>query len=236
VIGIIGAMDEELRLLVHALSDKEELSSGPFLFYRGVLDGQEVVLLRSGIGKVNAAVGCALLVERFSPRLVINTGSAGGLGAGLTFGDVIIADDLVYHDVDVTAFGYALGQLPGQPASFVADTGLVTLAERAFDSLKSRGALPPGVNRVRGRVASGDVFMHESQRIAAVRDAFPSLAAVEMESAAIAHTCALFGVGVLIIRSLSDIAGAESPLSFEEFLPLASERSALLVREILKEC
>lgn len=234
MIGIIGAMEDEVVLLRSSMDAVQTGRIGSFEFYEGVLEGADTALLRCGIGKVNAAVGCALLIERFTPDFVINSGSAGGIAAGLSFGDVVVSQALLYHDVDVTAFGYERGQLPGQPARFAADPALADLADRAIDELKAEGRLPAELSRRRGLIASGDEFMHDPQRIAALRGHFPDLAAVEMEGAALAHTCALFGVPFLAIRALSDIAGEESPMKFDEFLPIAARHSGEIVRRIVR--
>jgi adenosylhomocysteine nucleosidase len=234
MIGIIGAMEDEVFMLRCAMEEFRTETLGVFEFYAGVLEKKNAVLLRCGIGKVNAAVGCALLINRYHPDFVINTGSAGGIDPSLSFGDAIISDGLVYHDVDVTAFGHAPGQLPGLPGIFPVSEALIVLAEQAVDELKREAALPGTFNHVRGLIGSGDVFMHEGGRIAAVRALFPAIRAVEMEGAAIAHACSLFQVPALIIRALSDIAGAESPVKFEEFLPVASKHSGEIVRRIVR--
>jgi adenosylhomocysteine nucleosidase len=228
-------MENEIVLLRSAMEDAESEFAGGFEFIIGKLKQKPVVLLRCGIGKVNAAVGCALLIHQYKPDLVINTGSAGGLDPGLKFGDVIISDGLIHHDTDVTAFDYVPGQIPGMPAVFPVPEDLIRRAEQAVDQLKQENQLPPRFNHVRGLIGSGDVFMHEPERIAAVRRLFPALKAVEMEGAAIAHTCALFSVPALIIRALSDIAGSESPVAFREFLPVASKHSAEIVRRIIRD-
>jgi adenosylhomocysteine nucleosidase len=235
MIGIIGAMEEELTMLRSAMEKPETETIGGFEFHAGTLEGKPVVLLRCGIGKVNAAVGCALRVNRYKPEWVINTGSAGGIDPTLTFGDVVISDGLVYYDVDVTAFNYAPGQLPGQPQIFPVPDALIKRAEGAIDRLKQEGVLPVGFNHLRGLIGSGDVFMHEPERIARVRSLFPTLKAVEMEGAAIAHTCYLFKIPALIIRALSDIAGVESSMTSDQFLPLASKNSAEIARRIVKD-
>ena len=235
MIGIIGAMEDELKLLCETMGKYVTQKTGIYEFYTGKIEGKDVTILQCGIGKVSAAVGCSLLIQHFKPNCVINTGSAGGISPGLKVGDAIISTGLVYHDVDVTAFNYAPGQLPGQPQIFPVDEKLVKLAEDAVDELKRENVLPASFNHRRGIIGSGDVFMHEAERIAAVRRVFPDVAAVEMEGAAIAHCCALFSVPVLVIRALSDIAGAESPVSFDEFLPVASKHSAHIVMRIVKK-
>ncbi|MDR0597324.1 MAG: 5'-methylthioadenosine/adenosylhomocysteine nucleosidase [Treponema sp.] len=235
MIGIIGAMEDEVSLLKGALADIHAETTGVYEFYRGVLENKPVVLLRCGIGKVNAAVGCALLIDHYKPDLVINTGSAGGIDPGLSFGDAVIAEGLIYHDVDVTAFGYEPGQLPGMPAVFQTPEDLLRRGEAAVDGLKQEGLLPPDFTHRRGLIGSADVFMHETGRIDGLRKTFPAVKAVEMEGAAIAHACRLLGTPALIIRSLSDIAGSESPVKFEEFLPVAAKHSGTIVRRIVRD-
>ena len=232
--GIIGAMEKEVQLLRGYLEDPGVVKFGAFEFHAGKLEGKEVALLQCGIGKVNAAVGCSILIHVFKPDFVVNTGSAGGIAEGLRFGDVIISTGLLYHDVDVTAFGYAPGQLPGQPQIFPVSGDLVSGAEKALGELKGEGVLPPDVGHCRGLIGSGDTFMHRPGDIAELRRLFPEVAAVEMEGAAIAHCCGLFSVPALVIRALSDIAGSESPVTFDEFLPIASKHSAEIVRRIIR--
>ncbi|MDR0569473.1 MAG: 5'-methylthioadenosine/S-adenosylhomocysteine nucleosidase [Spirochaetaceae bacterium] len=233
MIGIIGAMEDEVVLLRGSLEKPECTRVGGFEFFSGRLAGKPVALVRCGIGKVQAAIGCTLLIDRFKPDLVINTGSAGGVDPALTVGSAVISEGLVYHDVDVRAFGYALGQVPGLPAVFPTPESLIVSAERAVEGLKRDGILPAGFAYTRGLIASGDVFMHEPERIAAVRQAFPGVKALEMEGAAVAQVCFGLETPALIIRALSDIAGTESPVAFHEFLPVASKHSAEIVRRLL---
>ena len=232
MIGIIGAMEKEISLLRESMGTYDTKKIGNFEFFLGKIEGQDAVLLQCGIGKVSAAVGCALLIQQFNPECVINTGSAGGIHSHLKVGDAIISNGLIYHDVDVTAFNYAPGQLPGQPQIFPVEEKFIKLAEKAVVELKQEKVLPDTFNNSRGLIGSGDIFMHEPKRINELRAVFPDIAAVEMEGAAIAHACALFSVPVLVIRALSDIAGTESPISFTEFLPIASANSAHIVIRI----
>lgn len=234
MIGIIGAMEEEVDLLRSLMKKPKNERTGKFEFITGELEGRDVVLLRCGIGKAQAAAGCALLIDRFKPALVFNTGSAGGIDSSLTFGDVIIADGLVYHDVDVTAFNYAPGQIPGRPQIFPVREEDILAAEKAVDELKAEKILPASLNHSRGLIGSGDTFVCDPVRIEALKKTFPALKAVEMEGAAIAHACYLFNVPALVIRSLSDIAGVESPITSEQFLPLAAKHSAEIVRRFIR--
>jgi adenosylhomocysteine nucleosidase len=234
MIGIIGAMEEEVILLRSLMENKRTDSAGNFEFLCGTLEGREIVLLRCGIGKVQAAAGCAILIDRFRPVLVFNTGSAGGIDRSLSFGDVIIADGLLYHDVDVTAFNYAPGQIPGQPQIFAVGGDLILKAEKAVDELKAEKILPESLNHVRGLIGSGDAFVCDPVHIEELKKTFPKLKAVEMEGAAIAHTCTLFKVPFLIIRALSDVAGVESPVTFDQFLPVAARHTVEIVRRFIK--
>lgn len=225
-VAIIGAMDQEVELLKNALQHREHEVIAGFDFYCGELHGVPVVLLKSGIGKVNAAIGCSILLYHFNPSCVINTGSAGGFDGELSVGDVVISKEVRHHDVDLTVFGYEPGQLPGLPASFTPDPLLVQLAEESISGME-------GVKTVNGLIATGDTFMNNPERVATTRALFPTMKACEMEAAAIAQACHRFSVPFIIIRALSDIAGKESNLSFEQFLDTAAKHSAEMVMAIV---
>jgi adenosylhomocysteine nucleosidase len=227
LVAIIGAMDEEVSLIKGWLSDLSCETIAGCDFYFGKLDGREIVLLKSGIGKVNAAVSTALLLSRFTPDKVINTGSAGGFDAELNVGDVVISDAVIHHDVDVTAFGYVMGQVPNMPAEYNANHDLISAAKDAISEI-------PGITAKVGLIGTGDSFMNDPERVQAVRETFPSLMAVEMEAAAVAQVCYKFGTPFVIVRALSDIAGKESSLSFESYLDVAAKNSSLMVRSMLK--
>ncbi|SET65933.1 adenosylhomocysteine nucleosidase [Salinibacillus kushneri] len=228
VIGIIGAMDEEIELLKTNMSIEQEEKVAGSLFYKGTLEGHDVVLLKSGIGKVNAAMSTTVLMERYHPDYVINTGSAGGFAAALEVGDVIISDRIVHHDVDVTAFDYEYGQVPQMPACFKADEKLISLAVDATSSMAD-------VKSVRGLIATGDSFMADPERVAFVRRKFPDIEASEMEAAAIAQVCYRYATPFVIIRALSDIAGKESSISFDQFLNKAAKNASTLIMSMVKK-
>lgn len=226
-IGIIGAMAQEVSILVGQLDNAERYEHAGFVFHTGTRHGLEVVVLQSGIGKVNAAVGTAILLERHRPDAIINTGSAGGFASDLKIGDVIISDEVRHHDVDAVVFGYEMGQVPGMPAAYVADSQLRDIARTAIDALGE-------VNVREGLIATGDAFMSDPARVAATRKQFPSMLAVEMEAAAIAQTCHLYQCPFVVIRALSDIPGAENNhLSFEQFLDIAAAHSSRMVDHML---
>ena len=227
-VGIIGAMEPEVAILREALQNKEELSKGGFTFYTGELAGHTVTLVQSGIGKVAATVATTLLIDNFNPDCVINTGSAGGFDPELNVGDVVISDEVRHHDVDVTAFGYEIGQVPQMPAGFVAHKTLI-------DAAKASVAILENTQTKVGLICTGDSFMCDPVRIDKTRQYFPSMLAVEMEGAAIAQACHVLNTPFVVIRSLSDIAGKESPQSFEEYLEVASVNSSKLVTELLEQ-
>lgn len=228
LIGIIGAMEQEIALLKQQLQQVETTQIAQFAFHKGQLNGTEVVLVQSGIGKVTAAIATTLLIQLFKPTCIINTGSAGGFDPELNVGDIVISTEVRHHDVDVTAFGYEPGQVPRLPAAFVAHPALIAAAERSIASL--------GFCKTKqGLITTGDVFMCEPERIAKTRATFPSMLAVEMEGAAIAQTCFQLQTPFVVIRSLSDIAGKESPTSFEAYLEIASRNSSAMVSQLLKE-
>ncbi|EIJ78964.1 5'-methylthioadenosine/S-adenosylhomocysteine nucleosidase [Bacillus methanolicus PB1] len=225
-IAIIGAMEEEVALLREKMEDRSVETIAGCEFTSGILDGANVVLLRSGIGKVNAAMSTSILLERFKSDYVINTGSAGGLNPVLNVGDIVISTEVRHHDVDVTAFGYEYGQVPQLPAAFEANRELVQIAETAAKEIKN-------IQVVKGLIATGDSFMNDPERVEVIRNKFTGLQAVEMEAAAIAQVAYQFGCPFVVIRSLSDIAGKESNVSFEQYLEKAAVNSATLVMKIV---
>ena len=225
-IGIIGAMQQEVAILKKLMDVDEVIEVMHVAFTVGRLHGKDVVLLESGIGKVNVAMATTLLLERFEISAVINTGSAGGIKADAQVGDVIISESVVYHDVDVTGFGYAVGQVPSLPAAFSSDAKLVAQVETVLAEA--------GARYFKGQIATGDAFIHRPEQLEQVRTNFAHAIALEMEAAAVAHVCHLAKVPFVVVRALSDIAGQKSEISFEEFLPLAAKASSRMVNQLVK--
>ena len=226
--GIIGAMEPEVAILKSKLENFAETTHAGYTFFTGTINGTDVVLVQSGIGKVASALATVLLIEKFSPDYIVNTGSAGGFEQSLKVGDIVISSEVRHHDADVTAFGYEIGQLPGMPAAFLPHPTLVKAAQSGIDKLE-------GIQTLTGLITTGDTFMTKDDDIAKARANFPTMAAVEMEGAAIAQTCHQFNVPFVVIRSMSDIAGKESPTSFEAYLETASVNSSELVINMLNE-
>lgn len=224
-IGLIGAMKEEIRIIKENLVDLESFDIAQFTFFQGRLGSQKVVLVESGIGKVNAALSVALLVHHFEVDFVINTGSAGAADPGLKVGDIVIARSIVHHDVDVTGFGYKKGQMAGMPEEYFPHLEAITLAKKVCRLL--------GIEPVLGQIASGDQFVNDAAHVKNIRRDFPTVRAVEMESAAIAQAAYVLEVPCLIIRSISDAADSEAAITFDEFIILAAANSAQLVMSFI---
>ncbi|MGL5385803.1 MAG: 5'-methylthioadenosine/S-adenosylhomocysteine nucleosidase [Enterobacterales bacterium] len=225
-VGIIGAMEQEVTLLREQIVNRQTVQRAGCEIYTGQINGMEVALLKSGIGKVAAALGTTLLLEQCQPDVVINTGSAGGLAATLKVGDIVVSEEVRYHDADVTAFGYEPGQMAGCPPAFVANPALIALAENCIKQLE--------LNAVRGLICSGDAFINGAEPLARIRNTFPTVAAVEMEAAAIGHVCHLFGTPFVVVRAISDVADSESHMSFDEFLVVAAKQSSMMVNAMLQ--
>jgi len=227
-IGIIGAMAEEIEDLKSRMGKYTKEERAGFTFFTGKLHNEDVILLLSGIGKVNAAMGTTLMIERYNPACIINTGSAGGFSTDLSIGDVVISTEVRHHDVDATVFGYEYGQVPQMPAAYIPNNILIDMAEKAVETLDN-------VSTSKGLIATGDSFMHKDEHIHAVREKLPTIMAAEMEAAAIAQCCHNYALPFVIIRSISDIAGDDdNQVEFKDFLKIAAVNSALMVMEIIK--
>lgn len=227
-IGIIGAMEAEVALLRDSLNGLETHRFGKnFVVYTGQFAGKDIALCQSGIGKVNAAIATTLLKEHFAPDLVINTGSAGGIGGSLKVGDVVVGTHIMHHDVDVTAFGYQHGQVPQLPAAFVCNETLVAAAEKAACTFQAARVM-------HGLIVSGDSFINSKAAIEQIHARLPQPLAVEMEAAAIAQTCYQLDTPFVIIRAISDSAEDSASVSFEEFLEVAAKHSAQMVQQMIR--
>lgn len=222
--GIIGAMELEITTLKAAIDNCKEVKIGRFAFYEGTLAGTEVVVLLSGIGKVSAAVATTLLIERYAPSLIINTGTAGGLG-NTKVHDIILATEVRHHDVDVTAFGYEIGQQAQMPPAFAGDIH--------WSSEMKKVAQIHQHTLHYGQVVSGDSFISDPIRLEQIAKTFPEAKAVEMEAAAIAQTCYLLGIPFVMLRAISDKAGEGNAISYNEFVNEAGRISATIVQDFL---
>ncbi|MDQ0224784.1 5'-methylthioadenosine/S-adenosylhomocysteine nucleosidase [Bacillus sp. 7586-K] len=226
-IAIIGAMEEEVTILRDTLENRKQEFIAGCEFTSGIYKGVEIILLKSGIGKVNAAMSTTLLLDRYQPDYVINTGSAGGFHSSLNVGDVVISSEVRHNDVDVTAFGYEYGQVPGLPAAYIPNDMLVNVAEKKAKEIND-------IQVVKGLIVTGDSFLNDPNKVEFIRSKFSNLYAGEMEAAAIAQVCHQFDTPFVVIRALSDIAGKESDVSFDQFLDKAAKHSAQLVLKIVE--
>lgn len=225
-IGIIGAMEEEIKILRNNIERPVSWERGGALFISGTIGKHEVIVVRSGVGKVLAAVTTTMLIQQYEVNMVINTGSAGGIGEGLAVGDLVISDKLAYYDADATGFGYSMGQIPGMPLYYEASTYLQMEMEKA--------ARATDFNVKKGLIVTGDSFIDAQEKITAILDAFPEALACEMEGAAIAQTAMQFKIPFLVIRAISDTADHTATQSFDEFIDEAGKRSAEMVLSFVK--
>lgn len=225
-IGIIAAMPEELAYLLQHLDDAREEKILGNSYHTGKVGSVELVLVESGIGKVMSAISVAILADHFQVDAVINTGSAGAVATGIAVGDVVIADKLCYHDVDVTAFGYEYGQMAQQPLYFESDKKFISLIQESLSKLDQTWHL--------GLIATGDSFVAGEDKIKAIKEHFPQVLAVEMEGAAIAQAAQALNLPFLVVRAMSDNANHEASVSFDEFIVEAGRRSAQALMTLLQ--
>lgn len=220
-VGVICAMEEEIRTLLAKQTHQQETVIASQHYFEGKIDGVDVILVQSGIGKVQAAMTTALLLATFKPDVVVNTGSAGGIGSGLAIGDVVISSGVAYHDADATAFGYLLGQLPQQPQIFEAGMSYVRQIQAA--------ATATGLTSKVGLIVSGDQFTNGKEAIARILKIYPQALASEMEGAAVGQVAKEFHTPFVVIRAMSDVADEQSGVDFDKFVIKAGEQSAAML-------
>ncbi|MCQ2611406.1 MAG: 5'-methylthioadenosine/adenosylhomocysteine nucleosidase [Treponema sp.] len=235
-IGIIGAMSIEVETLIQNLKaadgqDQIQITeTSGMTFYEGKIGSQNVVIVQSGVGKVNAAICAQTLILKYGATAVINTGIAGALGKGLGILDFVISTDAVYHDVDATAWGYEICQIPQMKTrSFPADEKLVSLVKKVFKEIPEC----QGHKIQAGTIASGDKFVADNAVKNTIKETCNPLC-VEMEGAAIAHACYLNKVPFIILRTLSDMADDSSDTTYVFNEKNAASISSAIMLEILK--
>lgn len=225
-IGIIGAMDEEIASLLHLMDNVRPHTYYRMTYYEGWLEGTPVVLCKSGVGKVNAALCTQILIDRFQVEAIVFTGVAGALDPKLNIGDIVVSTECQEHDMDASALGFAKGTIPFQDVSvFPADSHWMDWAVKAGETLE-------GVQVVQGKVLSGDQFVSDPEKVKELREQMEGTC-VEMEGAAVAHVAWLAGVPYVVIRSMSDQADHSADVNFEEFTQLAAQRSSEIVCRML---
>ncbi len=228
MLGIIGAMDLEVDELKGAMTNVTIHKHAGREYYKGLLMDREVVIVKAGVGKVNAASCTQSLIDLFKPDYVMNTGIAGSLDARIDIGDVVLSTDLVEHDMEAVAFGYEAGQIPQMDVfSFVADSDFRAKAKEACERVN------PDIKVFEGRVATGDQFIADKAKKQFIKEHFNALCC-EMEGAAVAHTAYLNEVPFLVLRVISDKADDSAEMDYPTFEKKAAEHSSALTMELVK--
>ncbi len=227
MIGIIGAMEEEVQALLELMNVHKTEERLSYKYHIGTIANKECVLVQGGIGKVNAAISATLLFEHYTPELLINIGSACGLSMDQEVGDVVISTQVGYHDVDVTAFNYEYGQMAGAPQYFEADDKLIALTKEVLAK--------QNITAHTGLVVSGDAFIARNEQVDHIKHYFSDAACAEMEAAAIAQVCYTYHIPFIITRSLSDIFGkGDNEVQFDVYLQKASQASAKMCYSLIE--
>lgn len=228
IIGIIGAMEEELEPLFRLMKFEKAVNKANMEFKSGVIFGNKVVAVVGGIGKVNSAICAQILIDDFNVKNIINVGIAGGTGLKVLPGDVVVADNLVQHDMDTSAFGDEIGQVPRiDTFDFKCDDELKKRAISACSEIKDH-------NHFLGRIVTGDQFINHSEKLRWLNDKFGALAC-EMEGGSIAHVCYLNKIPFVVIRSISDNGNIGVHMDYEKFKPIAIENSTKILIAMLEQ-
>ena len=226
-IGIIAAMAEELEILLKDLILEEKREKANMTFHKGTLYGKNVVAVVCGIGKVNSAICTQILASEYNVDKVINAGVAGGIGKEIYPGDIVVAENLVQHDMDTTAFGDKMGQIPRLDTfDFKCDEEMVALAKKACEEI-------PELNSFIGRIASGDQFIANIEKIQWLDKEFGAISC-EMEGASIAQVCYLNSIPFVVIRSISDNANNGAHMDYQKFIPIAVKNSTRILKQMLE--
>lgn len=223
MLGIIGAMDEEVARIIEQMEAVTKTQKASMMFYKGLLAGKDAVVVRSGIGKVNAAICTQILADDFHVNAVINTGIAGSLRNEINIGDIVLSTDALQHDMDATGFGYPAGQIPRMDLlAFPADENLVQTAKKSCE------AVNPDIQVFTGRVLSGDQFIADHEKKEQLLHAFGGYC-TEMEGAAIAQAAYVNHIPYLVVRAISDKADDSAGVDYEVFEAKAIEHSVRLI-------
>ena len=225
-VGVIAAMQEELHILKESIKEATHHEYGQYEFIEGKINNQEVVIVQSGIGKVNASIATVLLIQEYGCELIINTGSGGGVGEELEIGDVVLSTTLSYYDADARVFGYKMGQIPQMPAEYLS-------SKEAISQMK-KAAKKAGLSVVEGEILTGDSFVSGGEKMKQIQEYFPQAQIVEMEGAAVAQVCADYQVPCLVVRAVSDTANNEAAQSFDDFIIEAGRKSGEMILYFLE--
>ncbi|MBE6444301.1 MAG: 5'-methylthioadenosine/adenosylhomocysteine nucleosidase [Alphaproteobacteria bacterium] len=222
-IGLIVAMQSEFDLIVKIMEQPKVENIGKLTFSSGIIGDKQIVLMKSGIGKVNAAIACVEMIKNFGPNCIINTGLAGGIDRNLSVMDVVLGQDVVYHDV-WCGDGNDYGQVQGLPHFYKADDELLKKAQKISSDVKI----------LSGLITTGDKFIDDSKYLNDIKEKFPQGIAADMESAAIAQTCYLYDIPFLAIRIISDTPGIENHYQqYLDFWNKAPEKSLEIIKQLI---
>ena len=225
-IGIIAAMDEEMMAIKNLMSNINESTYFGRVFYLGEIESKKVILVKAGVGKVNAASVTQLLIDRFNVECVINVGSAGAINYDLGYGDIVISTSLVQHDFDITCFDHEKGYITDIGREIKADESLIDIFEKVINRVDSN------IRVIKGIIATGDQFLNDSDVKKAIRREFNAECG-EMEGAAVAQVCQLCDIPFIIIRSISDKPNSNEKIDFYKYLEMASNNCAKIVKEAM---
>lgn len=232
LVGIIGAMDIEVESLKSEIRNLKTEKISDMEFYCGSIGVTDVIVVKCGIGKVNAARCAQTLCDHFGVSALVNTGIGGGIGDGLAVGDLVVAKSLVQHDFDVSGFGYAKGYMflgnKDEATHYVADKDLIEKLISASELHISKSGIKKGV------IATGDIFVCTSDKKKEIKDNFDALVC-EMEGGAIAQTAVANSVPFAVIRAISDLADGSAPESYEEFEKDTAYLSAKIIKSFLEK-
>lgn len=227
--GIITAMQEEKQEIENIMENIEKIEIYNLSFIKGKINNSKVVLVESGVGKVNAARTTQILIDNFNIEAVINVGSAGAANNKLNIGDIVIGKSLVQHDFDITAFGHPKGYISNAGQYFNSDNQLIEQMKKAIKKLDNID-----FNILIGRIASGDIFCTDMNMKEKIRNKFEA-DAIEMEGAAIAQVCQLDNIHFIVVRGISDSPNGNNNITFEKYLEKASQRCAQIIEKFFEK-
>lgn len=224
-IAIMAAMDEEVQEIINIMQNIHQKNIFGVIVYEGQINGLKVILVQTGVGKVNAARTAQLIIDKYNIKYIINVGTAGGLNNQLDIGDIVIGEKLIQHDFDITAFGHEKGYITGIGTTFKSNEKLIKKAQNIMKKLNN-------TNIIIGTIASGDIFCTEIGMKDKIRNKF-NADCVEMESAAVAQVCTLDEIPFIVIRSISDVPNGNNTIIFEKFIQIASKKCAEFIKEMI---
>lgn len=228
-LGIIAAMQEEMNEIKKIMNNIQEKTIYELKFYEGTINNKNIVLVESGVGKVNAARTTQVLIDNYKIDAIINVGSAGSANQELQIGDIVIGKTLVQHDFDITAFGHPKGYISNVGERIKSDENLIKSMEQTIENLQNKEF------KIKiGTIASGDIFCTEPKMKEKIRDKF-NADAIEMEGAAIAQVCKLDNMPILVIRSISDSPNGNNNITFDQYLETASKRCAEILSQFFNK-